>query len=216
MSTNFYKRFLIVKDDFYDDPQLVYNEAKNAKYHEPKNYTGFRSLNVYHEAGVKQKLERILGIKISRWDTDPKDENGVFYFGYAKGKHKEIPGVHSDYPHDDITALVYLTPGLPFDCGTSLWMHKKTKLMDPPTPADARQLKMKVNDIRNIFEEDSKKRNKWLEIDRAGYRFNRLVAYPSGALHSATRHYGSAIKNVRLYQTFRIGVDWKTFRMNTI
>jgi len=214
MSTDLYKRFLIVKDDFYDDPQKVYNEAKNAKYHEPRHYTGFRSLNVYHEPGVKQKLETILGIKITRWDTDPKDENGVFYFGYAKGKLKEVPGVHSDYPHDDITALVYLTPDLPFDCGTSLWMHKKTGLMDPPSASDARRLKMKVSDIRNTFEEETRLRNKWVEIDRVGYRFNRLVAYPSGALHSATKHYGSAIQNVRLYQTFRIGVDWKTFRMD--
>ncbi len=214
MSTALYKRFLIVKDDFYDDPQKVYNEALNAEYHEPRYYTGFRSRNVYHEPGVKQKLEKILGIKISRWDTDPTDENGVFYSGFSKGKYKEVPGVHSDYPHDDITALIYLTPDLPFDCGTSLWMHKRTGLTDPPNAKDGRRLKMKVSDIRNTFEEDTKQRNKWVEIDRVGYRFNRLVAYPSGALHSATRHYGSAINDVRLYQTFRIGVDWRTFRMN--
>ena len=213
MSTDLYNRFLIVKDNFYDNPQKVYNEALNANYHEPKNYTGFRSRNVYHEPGVKQKLEKILGIKITRWDTDPVDENGVFYFGFAKGKNKEIPGVHSDYPHEDITALVYLTPDLPFDCGTSLWMHKSTGLTDPPTSKDGRRLKMTVADIRNRFEEETKQRNKWVEIDRVGYRFNRLVAYPSGALHSATKHYGSSIKNVRLYQTFRIGVDWNTFRM---
>ncbi len=214
MSIINYQRFIIVKDDFYDDPLKVYKEALNANYHEPKNYTGFRSRNVYHEPGVKQKLEKILGIKINRWDKDPNDENGVFYFGYAKGKHKEVPGVHSDYPHDDITALVYLTPDLPFDCGTSLWMHKKTGLCDPPTAEDGRRLKMKVNDIRNMFEADTKQRSKWVEMDRIGYRFNRLVAYPSGALHSATKHYGSAIDDVRLYQTFRIGVDWKTFQMN--
>lgn len=214
MSTDLYSRFLIVKDDFYDNPQKVYNEALNANYHEPKHYTGFRSRSVYHEPGVKQKLEKILGIKITRWDTDPVDENGVFYFGFAKGKNKEIPGVHSDYPHEDITALVYLTPDLPFDCGTSLWMHKSTGLTDPPTSKDGRRLKMTVADIRNRFEEETKQRNKWVEIDRVGYRFNRLVAYPSGALHSATKHYGSSIQNVRLYQTFRIGVDWNTFRMN--
>jgi hypothetical protein len=209
-----YNRFLLVKDDFYDDPLKVYKEALNAEYHEPKNWTGFRSRNVYHEKGVKQKLEKIIGIKISRWDTDPADENGVFYFGYSKGKLKEVPGVHSDWPHEDITVVVYLTPDLPLNCGTSLWRHKKTGLIDPPAAEDGRRLKMKVNDIRELFERDSKQRSKWEEIDRVGYRFNRLVAYPSGALHSATRHFGSSIDNVRLYQTFRIGVDWNTFRMN--
>ena len=68
-----YQRFVIVKDNFYDDPLHVYHEAKTAKYHEPKYYTGLRSLYVYHQPGVKKKLEKILGIKITRWDTEPED-----------------------------------------------------------------------------------------------------------------------------------------------
>ena len=209
-----YPRFIIVKDDFYDNPLNVYQQAQQADFYEPKYYTGFRSKNVYHEPGIKAKLETILGIKINRWDTDPDMENGVFYQGSSKGKNKEVPGVHSDTPYTDITAVVYLTPGLPFDCGTSLWMHKKTKLCDPPTAASARKLKMKVNDLREQFEIESKNRSKWTEIDRIGYRFNRMVAYPSGVLHSATNHYGGSLGDVRIYQTFRIGVDWKTFRMS--
>jgi hypothetical protein len=109
--------------------------------------------------------------------------------------------------------LIYLTPGLPADCGTSLWMHKQTQLIDPPRTEDARKNNMKLKDLRELFETDSKQRNKWVEIDRIGYRFNRMVAYPSGALHSATKHYGGDLKNGRLYQTFRIGVDWKTFNL---
>jgi hypothetical protein len=208
-----YQRFVLVKDDFYQDPAKVYQEARTAEYHQPLYYTGLRSRNVYHEPGVKQKLEGILGIKITRWDTDPKQENGVFYGGYSKGKNKEIPGVHSDLPHNDITVLIYLTPGLPFDCGTSFWMHRKTQLTDPPTAEDARRLNTKVSELRERFEEETTQRNKWVEIDRVGYRFNRMLAFPSGVLHSATKHYGASIKDVRLYQTFRIGVDWSSFRM---
>jgi hypothetical protein len=213
MYSHIYPRFVIVKDNFYDDPLKVYHAAKTAEYHEPEFYTGLRSLKVYHEPGVKQKLERLIGIKITRFDTDPADENGVFYCGYSKGKNKEVPGVHADLPHDDMTVLIYLTPCLPADCGTSLWMHKKTGITDAPTPKDARRLNTKLSTIQNRFEADSKQRSKWVEIDRIGYRFNRMVAYPSGALHSATRHYGGTLKDGRLYQTFRIGVDWKTFRM---
>jgi hypothetical protein len=208
-----YPRFVIVKDNFYKDPIKVYNDARTAEYHEPKNYTGLRSRAVYHEPGIREKLEKLIGIKINRWDTDPADENGVFYCGFSKGKKKEIPAVHSDWPHDDITVLIYLTPGLPVDCGTSLWMHKETGLTDVPTISDARKLNMKIEKLRDLFEDESKDRKKWTEIDRIGYRFNRMVAYPSGALHSATNHYGGSINNVRLYQTFRIGVNWKTFHM---
>ena len=209
-----YPRFLIVKENFYSDPELVYQTALQSIFYEPEGYTGLRSTTVYHEKGVKTKLEKILGIKIIRWDTDPDEENGVFYQALSQGKKKEIPGVHSDEPYNDITVVVYLTPGIPFHCGTSLWMHKRTGLIDPPTPADARRLKMKFSKLVDLFEYDAWNRSKWIEIDRAGYRPNRMVAYPSGALHSATNHYGGHLENGRIYQTFRIGVDWKTFRMN--
>ncbi len=121
-----YNRFLLVKDDFYNDPKKILEAAHKAEYYEPEHVTGFRSRNVYHENGIKLKLEKILGIKITRWDTNPIDENGVFYQGFSKGKRKEVPGVHSDEPYNDITVLIYLTPSLPYDCGTSLWQHKQT------------------------------------------------------------------------------------------
>jgi hypothetical protein len=211
-----YSRFLIVKDNFYKNPFKVAELAKDAQYFEPEHVTGYRSRHVYHEKGVQSKLEHILGIKITRWDIDPLEENGVFYKGFSRGKLKETPGVHSDEPYNDITALVYLTPDIPIDCGTSLWMHKKTGLTNPATKADAKRLKMDFYDLKYMLEEDSKKRNKWVEIDRIGNKFNRMVAYPSGAFHSATKHYGSSFKDGRIYQTFRIGVDWSSFRMNKI
>jgi hypothetical protein len=158
-----FKRFLLVKDNFYDDPEKAVQAANGATFFEPEDATGFRSTEVYHEPGVKQKLERILGIKITRWDTDPKKENGVFYQGFSKGKKKETPGVHADWPYNDITVLIYLTPGLPVDCGTSLWMHKATKICNYPAPQDARRVKMKLADLIEQFEEDSTKRSKWVE-----------------------------------------------------
>jgi hypothetical protein len=211
-----YKRFILVKDDFYNHPDKVYQAALNAKYHQPEDVTGLRSVKVYHEPGVKAKLEKILGIKITRWDTDPIEENGVFYQGFSKGIKKEVPGVHSDEPYNDITILIYLTPGLPFDCGTSHWMHKQSGLINPPTPQDARRLGIKLSDLRDKLERESKLRNKWIETDRIGYRYNRMVAYPSGALHSATRHFGGTLATGRLYQTFRVGVDWNTFKMDNV
>ncbi|OQA11726.1 MAG: hypothetical protein BWY67_00747 [Bacteroidetes bacterium ADurb.Bin397] len=208
-----YKRFILAKDNFYDNPEKVVATARKANYYEPEFFTGFRSTSVYHEKGMKAKLENILGIKITRWDTDPLQENGVFYHGFSKGKQKEVPGVHSDTPYNDITCVVYLTPGLPFNCGTSLWMHKKTGICDPPSAPIAKKHNMKLADLFEKFEQDSRIRSRWIETDRIGYRFNRMVAYPSGVLHSATNHYGSSFNDGRLYQTFRIGVDWNTFRM---
>lgn len=211
-----YNRFLLVKDNFYSHPNKVLHIAKAADYYEPEHVTGYRSRNVYHERGIKAKLEKILGIKITRWDTNPLDENGVFYQGFSKGKRKEVPGVHSDQPYNDITVLIYLTPGLPLDCGTSHWRHKSTGLTDPPTSKDVKRLGSSRVALLEQLEEDSAKRTKWEEIDRVANRFNRMVAYPSGVLHSATKHYGGSMRDGRIYQTFRIGVDWDSMRMNQV
>jgi len=207
-----YQRFVMVLDDFYRDPGAVHRAAQAVKYHQPEHVTGLRSTTVYHLPRMRQRLERILGLRIRRWDTDPAEENGVFYQGLAGGGLKETPGVHSDFPLDDVTVVVYLTPGLPVDCGTSLWMHRATGLCAQPTAADARRLDRSVSELSALLARDTRRRDRWIEIDRIGYRLNRMVAYPSGVLHSATRHYGASLYDGRLYQTFRVGVDWGSFR----
>jgi len=211
-----YTRFLLVKDNFYKSPEKVYQTALESDFYAPEHATGYRSKKVYHEIGIKEKLETILGIHINRWDTDPLEENGVFYQGFSEGKRKEIPGVHADEPYNDITVVVYLTPGLPYNCGTSLWQHKKSGLMEPMKPKVKKGETFNEDEFLYPFERDSKIRNRWEEIDRVGYRFNRMVAYPSGVFHSATNHYGHAGKNGRIYQTFRIGVDWDSFKLRNV
>lgn len=210
-----YHRFVLAKDGFYKNPAAVYRAAQSAEYHEPEGFTGFRSTAVYHEPGIKQKLQRILGVRITRWDTDPVDENGVFYMGLSKGKRKEVPGVHSDLPWNDMTIVIYLTPGLPVDCGTSLWMHRKTGLTDPPSARDAKRLGKTRTQLVDILERDSRLRSRWVEVDRIGYGFNRMVAFPSGILHAASRHHGASLAGGRVFQTFRVGVDWSSLKAAT-
>jgi len=212
-TANGLRRFLLVRDDFYSDPENVRRIAQSMKFEETGDITGFMTSEVYHPAGMRQRLERVLGVKITRWDEDPDRGNGIFYQAFSRGSQKEMPGVHSDEPYEDITVLIYLTPGLPIDCGTSLWQHRATGLVNAPTQRDARRLKTTLTKLRDRLEVDSENRQKWIEIDRAGYRFNRMVAYASGMLHSASRHYGSNLRDGRIYQTFRIGVDWSSCRL---
>jgi hypothetical protein len=207
------RRFLLVRDDFYSDPDEVRRIARTMKFEECEDITGYMTSKVYHPPGVRRRLERVLGVKITRWDTDGDSGNGIFYQAFSRGTQKEIPGVHSDEPDDDITVLIYLTPDLPIDCGTSLWQHRPTGLLNAPTQRDARRLKTTLTALRERLETDSERRRKWIEIDRAGYRYNRMVAYASGMLHSASRHFGSNLSDGRIYQTYRIGVDWSSCRL---
>ena len=56
MNKTKYPRFLLVKDDFYRDPDKVYQAALQCTFYEPEQVTGFRSTVVYHEKGVKARL----------------------------------------------------------------------------------------------------------------------------------------------------------------
>jgi Family of unknown function (DUF6445) len=208
-----WRRFLLVREDFYSDPVEVRRIAQSMKFEETEDVTGFMTSEVYHQPGVRRRLERLLGVKITRWDEDGDSGNGIFYQAFSRGTQKEVPGVHFDEPYDDITVLIYLTPGLPADCGTSLWRHRKTGLVNAPTQRDARRLGTKLSRLRDRLETDSENRQRWVELDRAGYGFNRMVAYASGMLHSASRHYGANLGDGRIYQTFRIGVDWSSCRL---
>ena len=210
-----YKRFLLVRDNFYNDPEEVRRIAKSLSYDSQDDATGLVSSDVYYPRDTRRRLQRIFGVRITRWDDDPSEGNGIFYLGFAKGELAEVPGVHYDEPTSDITAIVYLTPGLPADCGTSLWRHRATGIEDAPRSADARRLGCSLAALRDRLERDSNYRRRWIEIDRAGYAYNRMVAYPSGALHSATRHYGGSVRGGRIYQTFRLGVDWTHSRIHS-
>jgi hypothetical protein len=204
------KRFLFVCDDFYSDPDSIRYIAQAMKYREYASVTGYMTEEIYHEPGAKTRLQKILGVQITDWAKNSGGGNGIFYCSFSKGTRREVPAVHYDTPRAGITVLIYLTPGLSTGYGTSFWEHKRTKIMNAPNRSDARRLKTTLTALNHCLDRDAESREKWVEIDRVGYRYNRMVAFTSGMLHSASRHYGHSLQNCRVYQTFRIGVDWST------
>jgi len=207
------KPLFIVRDYFYQDPDSIRDLAKTMKYSHRSTLTGYMTNVAFHEKGIRQRVARMLGAKITRWDISPGGYNGIFYGGFSAGPFKERPSVHSDVPYDDLTILVYLTPDLPSNCGTSFWEHKATGLTSAPTAKDAHDLGINISKLRRRLERDAGNKNCWIEIDRIGYRYNRMVAFASGMLHSATRHFGSDLESGRVFQAFRIGIDWSSFQL---
>jgi hypothetical protein len=208
------RRFLFVRDDFYSDPDSVRCIAQSMRYREYAGVTGYMTEEIYHERGIRGRLKKLLGVRITDWPDYSGGQNGIFYWSFSRGRHHEIPGIHYDTPRDGITVLVYLTPGLPTECGTSFWEHKRTKITNAPNQSDARRLNTTLKALNRRLEKDAESREKWLEIDRVGYKYNRMIAFTSGMLHSASRHYGHNLQDGRVYQTFRIGVDWSTSNLN--
>jgi Family of unknown function (DUF6445) len=197
-------------DGFYPDPDRVRARALGLDYEKPEELVGWRT-KPFHPSGVRARIERVLRARITGWPDDPEDShvgNGSFFFGLSSGRLAETPGIHFDAPSRYVTMVVYLTPGAAPDAGTSLWLHRPTGLAAAPTPADARRLGATVDELIGTLETDVTNPRKWTEIARVGNVYNRAVFYRSALLHSATRHFGSNLRNGRLYQTFRFGVAW--------
>jgi hypothetical protein len=179
--------------------------AQSMKYQENDEYTGFMTTQVYHERSVRSRLENILGVRVTRWDTDPDEGNGSSMEGF-----REVP-----------------TRKFPVFTSTSPGRHHSGDLSDQGHPVRLWNVALAAQDyrlaqcalaLRCASPEDDAgplaalaslaiRRNAivWIEVDRVGYRFNRMVAYPSAVLHSATKHFGSNVDGGRIYQTFRLG-----------
>jgi hypothetical protein len=202
------KRFIRVSDNFYPDAAAVRRRALSMSYTEPENLVGWRT-RAYQPRGIRERIESRFSVTIEAWDDDPDNINlcnGVFFTSYAKGDRGETVGIHYDDPLRWVMFLVYLTPDAPYDAGTSLWQHKQTGLVMPPTPADAKRLGSTVEELLQTLESDARKRNRWVEIDRVGNIFNRAVMFPGGFYHSASRHFGSGLQDGRIYQSFHFPV----------
>ena len=198
--------FLLVVDNFYDDPLAVRNAADALDYWTPPGLDGERSRQAWYPAGTRERLQALLGRPIVRWRDSTLSGHGCFYRAYGSGKRREVPTVHFDEPLDYVTCLVYLTIGLPVECGTSLWAHRRSGVTYLPTAREARAHRIDAGQLRELIVHDERIPSRWTETDRVGYRFNRLVCYPSRRLHSATAHHGATVDDVRVYQTFRVGL----------
>lgn len=204
------KRFIVVVDNFYPNPDAVRQKALSMPYTEPENLTGWRT-QAYQPAGIKGRIEKLFKVRIKYWEEDTaKIEgcNGVFFSAYSKGNYAERVGVHYDTPPSWVMFLIYMTPDAPFEAGTSIWQHRATGLTAMPTARDAERLRMPLKKLFAVLERDLHDKRRWKEIDRIGNVYNRAVMFPGGMLHSASRHFGSNRLNGRLYQSFHFPVEW--------
>ncbi len=195
---------LIVIDNFYPKPKSLLKKINGMRFVEPDDVNGMRTESGYFPEGFLELLENRSGLKVSylQMPQGTPYDNGAFYHAFAKGKHKEKPGVHWDSPINQMICIVYLTQGLPSEYGTSFYQHKETGLTAAPTSSDAKRLSMSVSQLKEAVYRDCWNKNRFIETDRVGYRFNRALIFPAKRLHAATNHFGENLSNGRIYQVF--------------
>lgn len=192
---------VIVVDNFYADPDLVREYAMNNLEFLPSKYhKGQRSQSRYIINGTKEKLEEVLGKKITNWNNGGY-ANGVFQFCTA-----DQPIVY----HVDsqmYAAMVYLTPDAPPQTGTAMYRSKVTGISSFPG-----QESRMGDEYVDTFRGTNKEMNfydgtQFEKIDDIGNVYNRLVIFNSSQLHAATEYFGDAIDNARFFHMFFFDIE---------
>jgi len=195
---------IIVIDNFYSSPKSVRQKAMKMDFVEPEELVGVRTTEGYFPDGFLKRLSEKSGLNITdiQMPQGTPYDNGTYFLSCNSGKQKEVPGIHWDEPLHHYLCLVYLTEDIPVNCGTAFFTHRKTGLDTAPTEKEARKRGMTKKELISIIERDSKRKNRFIETDRVGYKFNRAVIFPARRLHAASNHYGEALGSARIYQVF--------------
>jgi len=187
---------VIVVDNFYADPDLVREYAMQNLEYTPSDYhKGQRSNSRFILDGTKEKLEEILGRKITNWN------NG----GYANGVFQYCTADQPIVYHVDsqmYAAMVYLTPNAPAPTGTSMYRSKVTGINSFPG-----QESRMGDEYFHTFKGTNADMNFYdgtlfEKIDDIGNVYNRLVIFNSSQIHAATEYFGDAIDNSRFFHMF--------------
>jgi hypothetical protein len=181
------ENMIFVVDDFYEDPYSVREFAMNQEFEynpDSYGYVGRRTNKQFFPPGLKERFEEIIGESIVTWED--QGMNGRFQYNVAGEKLV----FHCD--DQKWAGLIYLTPDAPYQAGTRMLAHKKTRIRYNKHPK-----------IMQCFNQETFLDGTPYEtVDQIGNVFNRLVIYKGGLLHAATEYFGWNIENARLWHMF--------------
>ena len=177
------RKEIVVVDGFYDDPEGIREFALNQKFKVSGNYPGTRT-ETFVGGGVREHLERILGIEIDEMHWKVGEYTGSFQY-----VTKDTPTwVHADTA-TDWSCLVYLHPDPAPNSGTSFYKHKETG--------------SRIFDDNGVaIEGDGSNYDKWTREDVISNVYNRAIIFNGDLWHAADDYFGEDLESARLFQTF--------------
>jgi len=181
-------------DNFYEDPDSVRKFALQQEFDEGefgelgRGYIGRRTFKQFLFPGLKERFEQIMGTKIERWEE--YGMNGRFQVCYAG----EPLVYHCDAQR--WAGMLYLTPDAPYNCGTTLYAHKETRVRHNSHPDIMKTFAHNEGGGMNLD------RTPYEPVDVLGNVYNRLVLFDAGCIHSASEYFGFNYENSRLWQMF--------------
>lgn len=179
-----------IVDNFYESPGEVRRFALEQEYVEGgfgRGFIGRRTEKQFLFPGLKERFEQIMGKSIIKWEE--YGMNGRFQIAWSG----EPLVYHCD--SQKWGGMLYLTPDAPFQCGTTLYAHKKTRARtyyDQGWDASWKDIPGDPHLDGTPFE----------PVDVLGNVYNRLVIFDASCIHSASEYFGTVSENSRLWQMF--------------
>ena len=175
---------VVIKDDFYDDPDAIRQLALGKSYQEPPPGTPRLAVTaICNEVESKAMFERLQPYLPNLADNRVVGANILFRYTLATAQKKIF--CHVDGCSN--AGIVYLSK--PEHCagGTTIYRHK-------PTGDE-------IYDKRHREQYDFRDPEQWEIIEEVEMAYNRLVFYPGQLFHAITPvFFGDSIENARLTQ----------------
>ena len=210
---------LAVIDDFYPDPDRIRELAFSRlrfKYIQGAYYPGQTSEFPTGELYPRWAMERINRELKNKVRPVMEIQNG--HFRVAKADDPVRAHIHVDIC--DVSAFIYLTPGLPSDAGTSFWYHKALRtdrFLPRHWPLQQKTLlrnQITMDQFVDRISIDHMNFEEWQETDRVEYRYNRCLIIDPTYFHSQTRVYGTDLQDGRMTQNFFLEYQEPSLRYN--
>ncbi len=205
--------FPIVVDNFFDDSEALVHYGKSLPKEKVGNQPGKRSKHLWE---IDEKLNQAITVKILScyydleymnisWRCSNISFHEIPRFSENKNDIRNRGWIHQDNEtysagKDDfeLAGLIYLTPDIDPDSGTSLYNLKSHQAKNIFT--DGQLFDRKEYAKKHIeHEENFKEKLRFQNI------FNRLIAYDTNEWHRANSFYNDDGKDARLTLSFFVG-----------
>ena len=224
----------VTLDNFFDNPdeirelglRLLKLDSARESSDDAGGWPGYRSEHIFNsDPGLAKRIvekilscyfnldfERVfwnqLDLQFQLITSIDKDKNSIKNKGWI---HRDVvePRLEHDpemAPQEQLAGLIYLTPDIERDTGTSLFDMKKDETLE--NWRETRNLRREIHLGNPISDEEiengwEKHRSCFIEKVRFENIYNRLIMYDAGEWHSANSVYSS--KDSRLTLVFFIG-----------
>ena len=206
------KFFPVVVDDFFENPKGIVKYGKSLGLKSRGRHPGKRSDNLWnidkplHNALILKALSCYYDLDyISvEWESSLIEFNEIPRYAKDKNDVKNKGWIHQDVDilgNDDLAGVIYLTPDIDPDSGTSLWTVKP----DRKVIINAEDEGSEPGQGEEYAKQYSKQMENLVEKFRFQNFFNRMIMYDTNEFHGANSYWNDDDKDARLTVVFFIG-----------